>query len=106
VFIYVNSGDRIIVPTKSEYVQCKGCGGLSTRSPDQMGHPWGWLSLSINIPKKAGKGYDWIGVYCSLACLEDSLDAIETSAGKYPDYDSPQFLNPPEKILEKTSEGG
>jgi hypothetical protein len=91
------------MPTRNDYVQCKGCGGLSLRSPDQLGHPHGWLSLSINTPKKAatGKGYDWIGVYCSLACLEDSLDAIEVKIGEYPDYDAPQYLD--EKNLEKTS---
>lgn len=91
---------------QSDYVQCKGCGGLALRSPDQLGRPWGWLSLSINVPKKGGKGYDWIGVFCSVDCLEDSLDKIEDSTDKYPDHDPPQFLDSPEKILEKTSEGG
>jgi hypothetical protein len=88
---------------RSDYVQCKGCGGLSLRSPDQLGHPYGWISLSINTPKKivTGKGYDWIGVFCSLSCLEDCLDAIEAKIDEYPDYDQPQFLD--EKNLEKTS---
>lgn len=75
-----------------DYVQCKGCNGLALRSPDQQGRPYGWLSLSINVPRKNGKGYEWIGVYCSYDCLVKRLPDIEKAEETHEDYDAPHFI--------------
>jgi hypothetical protein len=77
-----------------DYVQCNKCKGLAVRSPDQQGHPYGWFSVSINVPKgKNGKGYEWVGVYCSYDCLAGDLQRIEKAEENHPDYDAPHFLD-------------
>jgi hypothetical protein len=76
-----------------DYVQCSGCKGLALRSPDQQGHPWGWFSISINTPKKGNKGYEWVGVYCSVECIKDDMTRIESIEASHDDnYDEPSFI--------------
>jgi hypothetical protein len=57
-----------------EYARCKGCGGVAPRSPD--GYLPGWYGLSVGIPpglSGEGRTYLWVGVWCSVACLETSI---------------------------------
>jgi hypothetical protein len=55
---------------------CKGCGGKAAAA-DGSQHPAGWLGLSAFTPKHIGtgngKGYVWVGLYCSVACLARDL---------------------------------
>jgi len=60
-----------------EYARCKGCGGVAPRSPD--GHLVGWYGLSVGIPpglSGEGRTYIWVGVWCSVACLESSIPEL------------------------------
>ena len=55
---------------------CKGCGGKADAA-DGSQHPAGWLGLTAFTPKHigtgSGKGYVWVGLYCSVACLARDL---------------------------------
>ena len=61
-------------------VECRTCGGQYTAAPsDPPGRPYGWLSVSVSIPaamSRRGKPYQWVGTYCSAACLADAADTI------------------------------
>jgi hypothetical protein len=60
---------------------CKGCHRTAEVPIPQAGHPYGWYSLSVNLPEglnNDGKAYRWIGTFCSVGCLvsyEDQLIA-------------------------------
>lgn len=47
---------------------------------DGDGRPWGWYSLSVNVPVhlgKAGKPYLWAGQWCSAGCLAADMPQLE-----------------------------
>ena len=54
--------------------------------PDpQDGHPHGWYSLSVLVPRALsnGRGYRWVGMYCTPKCLADGIPAIEQMRAKF-----------------------
>jgi hypothetical protein len=53
---------------------CRNCGRTAPRlSPP----PNGWYNLSVNIPPAFDpRGYIWLGVFCSLGCLERHLPVL------------------------------
>jgi hypothetical protein len=56
---------------------CQGCGEVEQQQGD--GRPWGWYTLSVNVPAwmgKAGKPYLWVGMWCSAACLAADMPTL------------------------------
>jgi len=54
-------------------VTCRACGRTLEISAPQAGHPYGWYSLSVNVPSHlnsvSGRPYRWVGLFCSVSCL-------------------------------------
>ena len=54
-------------------VECRSCHRTADHRTDiPDGHPHGWYNLTVNVPPELGqrgKGYRWIGVFCSIGCL-------------------------------------
>ena len=72
-------------------VYCRGCGRKAEiPAPDAGGHPYGWYTLSVNVPPEIGshgKPYIYIGLFCQIGCLigyENTLDeAAALTEGLY-----------------------
>jgi hypothetical protein len=58
---------------------CRGCGGWAYRG-DRDGRPYGWLTMSVNVPPgmgRNGKPWIWVGMFCCTACLAEALPALQ-----------------------------
>lgn len=63
--------------TMNRIARCKGCGGVQETGDD--GQPWGWYSLSVNVPPRLGKNgkpFLWVGMWCSMLCLSGDLPLL------------------------------
>lgn len=48
---------------------CRNCGGEAAR-PAAGVNPPGWYGVTVALPWKEGRrGYAWIGLFCTAACL-------------------------------------
>lgn len=61
------------MPKNSKLVTCGNCRrSVSVPDPNE-GHPYGWYTVSVNVPAWfnpiSGKPYRWIGLFCSVGCL-------------------------------------
>ena len=56
---------------------CKKCGGIDESSRDTT--PVGWYAVTAGVPDTwgLGKGYQWVGMYCGLACLLADAPRLE-----------------------------
>jgi hypothetical protein len=54
-------------------VSCRTCGRTVTVQEPANGHPYGWYTLSVNVPPDMGhkgeKFFRWLGMFCSIGCL-------------------------------------
>jgi hypothetical protein len=61
-------------------VTCKGCGGVAECGPSG-GAPTGWYGLTVAVPAEistgSGRGYIWVGMFCSVACLASATPQLE-----------------------------
>jgi hypothetical protein len=71
-------------------VHCRGCNREATTPNPAGGHPYGWYTLSVNVPPEVGSNgrpYIYIGLFCSVSCLvghERTLNEdAELTAGLY-----------------------
>ena len=71
-------------------VHCRGCARQATTPAPAEGHPYGWYTLSVNVPPEiagGGRAYIYIGLFCSIGCLvghERTLtEDAELTAGLY-----------------------
>jgi hypothetical protein len=72
-------------------VACRNCRRAGPASEPRSGHPYGWYSLSVNIPPEldhtGNKPYRWVGLFCSIGCLMAHEDVLirdaETMRGLY-----------------------
>ena len=64
------------------WATCKGCQG--TASNEMSALPAGWYGLTVGMPPELstgnGRGYIWMGLYCSVTCLEDTIPALRQQA--------------------------
>jgi len=75
VMVTVTSRDA---PDPVAEVVCKGCGGTAERREDRRG-PAGWYGLTVAVPDDIdgrGKGFIWLGQFCSVACLAASVPEL------------------------------
>lgn len=48
---------------------CRGCGGQAPRQSPGV-NPAGWYGITVALPwGGGGRGYAWIGLFCTAACL-------------------------------------
>ncbi len=54
--------------------RCRACGRTA---PHQTPPPNGWYNLSVNVPPAFDpRGYLWLGVFCSVGCLERHIPEV------------------------------
>jgi hypothetical protein len=57
-------------------VTCRGCLGKAVRRDGES--PAGWYQLSVSVPEWIDhKGYVWVGIFCSVACLALAVPKLE-----------------------------
>ena len=60
-------------------VFCRTCRGTLTYSEFRLPH--GWYQVTVGVPdfmeSTPGRGYLWIGVFCSASCLSAGLPEIQ-----------------------------
>jgi hypothetical protein len=65
-------------------VHCRGCGRkVTTPAPAAGGHPYGWYTLSVNVPPEVGSNgrpYIYMGLFCSIGCLVGYENALAAAA--------------------------
>lgn len=56
------------LPPERDTLFCRGCKGTTPRV--DTGIPIGWYALTVSVPRDINrKGYIWVGMFCSAACL-------------------------------------
>lgn len=76
----MSAAEAVFRPVPEQPVcTCKGCGGQAARRGNGIA-PLGWYGLTVAIPPEMdgkGKGFTWVGQFCSIACLARSVPDLE-----------------------------
>ena len=65
--------------SETPHATCKGCGGAAARTADGR-PPAGWYGLTVTVPSELdgrGRGYVWVGMFCSVRCLAATVPDLE-----------------------------
>jgi hypothetical protein len=58
---------------------CRNCQGKVTLAKSRIPH--GWYQVTVGVPEymetKQGKGYLWVGMFCSAWCLVEYAPTLE-----------------------------
>lgn len=67
---------------RTKDIACRGCGRTVEVPDPHEGHPYGWYSVSVNMPpalnSASRRPYRWVGMFCSPACLAAHVPALES----------------------------
>lgn len=62
-------------------ITCRQCGAAYDTDGSNDGRPYGLITVSVNVPPvfgMRGKPYLYVGMFCSVDCLELYLPQIDT----------------------------